>query len=147
MPMERDRRSCTSAPTLPRRSFLAGVATLPVLAAIPAAAATIAGPNDTRLLELADAYEALDRRCDEHTAAHRHLTGEAMKAADDAFDIMVEGYGPIEEEVAATPADSLIGVMAKARVCQIPTARCCAAFEHVLSAVDDLHRILGGHHA
>jgi len=114
------------------------------LAPLPAAAVT-PSPADARLLALVDAYEALERRCHEHTAAHRHLRGRAREAAEAKFDAIVEGFLPIEEEVTATPADSLAGVLAKARMCQVPTARQCAQFDHVLSVADDLHRLFGGH--
>ncbi len=141
-------------PSLPdaftRRRALFGAVVLaaaPVvaLAPLPAAAATLS-PADARLLALADAYEALERRCHEHTAAHRHLRGRASKIVEAEFDAIVERFLPIEEEVTATPADSLAGVLAKARMCQVPTSRQCAQFDHVLSVADDLHRLFGGRH-
>ena len=142
-------------PSLPdaftRRRALFGAVVLaaaPVaaLAPLPAAAAT-PSPAEARLLALADAYEALERRCREHTAAHRHLRGRAFKIAEAEFDAIVERFLPIEEKMTATPADSLAGVLAKARLCQVPTARQCAQVDHVLSVVDDLHRLFGGRHA
>jgi len=140
-------------PSLPdaftRRRALFGAVVLaaaPVaaLAPLPAAAAT-PSQADARLLALADAYEALERRCHEHTAAHRHLRGRAFEISEAEFDAIVEGFLPIEEEVTATPADSLAGVLAKARMCQVPTSRHCAQFDHVQSVADDLHRLFGGH--
>jgi len=135
---------------LSRRRALFGAVVLaaaPVaaLAPLPAAAAT-PSQADARLLALADAYEALERRCHEHTAAHRHLRGRAFEIAEAEFDAIVERFLPIEEEVTATPADSLAGVLAKARMCQVPTARQCAQVDHVLSVADDLHRLFGGRH-
>jgi hypothetical protein len=94
--------------------------------------------NDRRLVELADAYEALDRRCDEHTALHRY---DHTLATDDEFDVLASGFEPLEEECAATPADSLVGVIAKARLCRSPTAQGCAGFDHITSIVDDLYRL------
>jgi len=139
-------------PSLPdaftRRRALFGAVVLaaaPVaaLAPLPAAAVT-PSPTDARLLALADAYEALERRCHEHTAAHRHLRGRAFDIAEAEFNTIVEGFLPIEEEVTATPADSLAGVLAKARMCQVPSSRHSSQFEHVLSVADDLHRLFGG---
>ncbi len=75
-------------------------------------------PSPARLLALADAYEALERRCHEHTTAHRHLRGRAFEIAEAKFDAIVERFLPIEEEMTATPADSLAGVLAKARMSQ-----------------------------
>ncbi len=103
-------------------------------------------PSPARLFALADAYEALERRCHEHTTAHRHLRGRAFEIAEAKFDAIVERFLPIEEKMTATPADSLAGVLAKARMCQVPTLRHCAQFEPVLSVADDLHRLFGGRH-
>lgn len=131
---------------LSRRAALFGavtVAGVTAVAAVPAMAqAGALSPNDTRLVALADAYEALDRRCDEHTAVHRHLTGAAAKAADADFNVLVAGFSPLEEELAQTPADSLAGVLAKARVCQNTTLR--DSVEDVSpSIVSDLWRLFG----
>ena len=126
---------------LSRRTALCGsvAASLGLVAGVASAqAAPTLSANDRRLVELADAYEALDRRCDEHTAAHRN---DPTNAADAEFDVLTTGFGPLEEECAATPADSLVGVMAKARLCRSPTARGCADFEHIESIVDDLWRL------
>ena len=127
--------------TLSRRTALRGsvAASLGLLAGVGAAhAEPTLSANDRRLVELADAYEALDRRCNEHTAAHRH---DLTNAADAEFDVLTSGFGPLEEECAATPADSLVGIIAKARLCRSPTARGCADNEHVLSIADDLFRL------
>ncbi len=141
-------------PSLPdaftrRRAIFGAVAlaAAPVatLASLPAAATTLS-PVDARLVALADAYEALERRCHEHTAAHRHLRGRALEIAEAEFGGIAEGFLPIEEEVTATTADSLEGVLAKARMCQVPSSRHSSQFEHVLSVADDLHRLFGGRH-
>ena len=121
-----------------RRTFLCGLAGWPLVGASMAQAAPTLSANDRRLVELADAYEALDRRCNEHTAAHRH---DHTPAKDDEFDVLTSGFGPLEEECAATPADSLAGVIAKARLCRSPTARGCADNEHAFSIADDLCRL------
>ena len=111
-------------------SFVAGVAT--------AQAVPTLSDNDRRLVELADAYEALDQRCNEHSAAHRH---DLTNAADAEFDVLAAGFGPLEEACAATPADTLAGILAKARLCRSPTARGCADNEHAFSIADDLLRL------
>jgi len=140
-------------PSLPdaftRRRALFGAVTTAALLTAPAWALErpdALSPVDARLVALANAYEALERQCHEHTAAHRHLRGRALEIAEAEFDAIVEGFLPIEEEVTATPADSLAGVLAKARMCQVPSSRHSSQFEHVLSVADDLHRLFGGRH-
>jgi len=150
-PYYRLRRPSRRCPTPSRAAgpssgaVVLAAAPVAALAPSPAAAAT-PSPADARLLALADAYEALERRCHEHTAAHRHLRGRALEIAEAEFGEIAEGFLPIEEEVTATPADSLAGVLAKARMCQVPSSRHSSQFEHVLSVADDLHRLFGGRH-
>ena len=131
---------------LSRRGALRGslAASLGLAAGVaPALAALTLSANDAHLVALADAYEDLERRCNENTVASRSLVGEAADAAQDEFDALMDEFAPIEEEIAATPADSLVGLLAKARACQVPTARAFAENDHVLSVVDDLHRLFG----
>ena len=128
-------------PTLSRRTALCGSVTASLGLLAGAASAHVAptlSSNDRRLVELADAYEALDWKCNEHVAAHRH---DLTNAADDEFDVLAAGFGPLEEACAATPADSLAGIIAKARLCRSPTARGCADNEHAFSIADDLCRL------
>lgn len=140
-------------PSLPdaftRRRAIFGAVTTAALLTAPARALErpdALSPVDARLVALADAYEALERRCHEHTAAHRHLRGRALEIAEAEFGEIAEGFLPIEEEVTATPADSLESVLAKARMCQVPSSRHSSQFEHVLVVADDLHRLFGGRH-
>ena len=135
--------SLTSA--LSRRRAIFGAVALAAapVAIAPAHAASTLSPNVRRLVELADAYEALDRRCNEHTAAYR---GNYPDEAEDGFSALTAGFGPIEAEIATTPADTMVGVLAKARACQVPTMRHCAEEDVLLSAADDLHRLFGGRH-
>ena len=129
---------------LSRRGALRGslAASLGLAAGVaPALAAPVLSANDGRLVALADAYEDLERRCNAHTAAHR---GDDTDEAEDEFNALTEGFAPIEDEMAATPADTLAGVLAKARACQVTTMRHCAKEEVLLSAADDLHRLFGG---
>ena len=106
-----------------RRTALRGslAASLGLVAGVvPTQAAPTLSANDRRLVELADAYETLERRCDEHTAAHRD---DPTNSADAEFNDLTEGLSLIEAEVAETQADTLVGVIAKARMFQVPTAR------------------------
>ena len=121
----------------------APVAALPAMAAeiLPNGAASVLSPNDARLFVLADAYEELEQVCNAHTAAHR---GDDRDEVEDEFHTIAEGFGPIEDEMAETPADTMAGVLAKARACQVRTLRQCAKEDVLLSAADDLHRLFGG---
>ena len=121
----------------------APVAALPAMSAemLPNGAASVLSTNNARLVALADAYEELERRCNAHTAAHR---GSDRDEAEDDFNALTEGFGPIEDEMAETPADTMAGVLAKARACQVRTLRQCAKEDVLLSAADDLHRLFGG---
>ena len=121
---------------LSRRAALFGAVTVAGVTA--AACAPVEGraaalsANDARLVALADAYEKLDRETD------------AMGSEAPGYDDLIGGFTDIEWEMQNLPADSLAGVVAKARLCQSTTARSCAANDHVLSVVDDLWRLFGG---
>ena len=140
-----------NAPGLPgepltRRGLLRGAAPLAIgLTVVPtmamAAQAAPLTPNDVRLTALADAYEAAEAACVAHTEAHR---GRPTAESDTAFDDLSDRFGPIEAEMTATPADTMAGVVAKARVFQIPTMREYPASEVLLSLVDDVWRLFGG---
>ena len=73
---------------------------------LPNGAVSVLSTNDARLVVLADAYEELERRCNAHTAAHR---GSDRDEAEDEFNALTEGFGPIEDEMAETPADTMAG--------------------------------------
>ncbi len=118
-----------------------GAAAADAAGLLPNGGAPALSANDAHLIVLADAYEDLERRCNAHTAAHR---GDDTDEAEDQFNALTEGFAPIEDEMAATPADTMAGVLAKARACQITTMRHCAKEEVLLSAADDLHRLFGG---
>ena len=138
LPLPAPLPSLTSAFSRRRAIFGAVALAAAPVAIAPAQAAPTLSANDRRLVELADAYEALDRRCNEHTAAHRY---DHTSETDDEFDVLTTDFGPLEEECAVTPADSLVGVIAKARLCLSPTARGCADNEHAFSIADDLCRL------
>ena len=123
--------SLTSA--LSRRAALFGAFTVVGVsaAALPAKAGTGAlSADDARLVELANAYEALAR---EVNATHSETPG---------YDALVGRFSDIEWEMQTTPSGSLAGVVAKARALQVPAMRECA--EGVsLSAADDVFRLFG----
>ena len=125
-----------TVPSLPdafsrRRTIMGAVA----LAAAPntvrpaPAAPRALDPLDARLIHLADAYEVLDRAV------------EALPSEAPEFDALVKRYSGIETEIADTPAASLAGVMAKARVCQFPTIRDFGDSPIAFSIADDLVRL------
>ena len=95
-------------------------------------------PADARLVELADAYEDIDRQCDAHYEAHG---GRASKASEAAFDAITSQFGPVEAEIAETPADTMVGILAKARMCQSRSMRDMCNPEVALSIADDLVRL------
>ncbi len=117
-----------------RRAALRGsaAAALGLAAGVAPALATPAlSANDRRLAELADAYTALD------------VTVNAMSTDAPGYDDLLDGFTSLEAEMAETPADTMTGVLAKARTCQSLTLRGCV--ESVsLSIADDLHRLFGG---
>ncbi|MGI4941001.1 MAG: hypothetical protein ACRYHQ_10650 [Janthinobacterium lividum] len=119
---------------LSRRAALFGAVTVSGALASSAAMAMVpAGltANDRRLAELADAYVALD------------ATVNAMSTDAPGYDDLLDGFTSLEAEMAETPADTMTGVLAKARTCQSLTLRGCV--EGVsLSIADDLHRLFGG---
>ena len=78
------------------------------------------GPADARLAALADAYEDLDRQCDAHGETYR---GRITKESEAVFDAITSQFGPVEDEIAETPADTMVGVLAKARMCQSRSMR------------------------
>lgn len=117
-----------------RRTALFGaVAATGALAGSAAAAMVPAGltDNDACLVALAASYVALD------------ATVNAMSTDAPGYDELLDGFTSIEAEMAETPADTMTGVLAKARTCQSLTLRGCV--EGVsLSIADDLHRLFGG---
>ena len=79
-----------------------------VITAIPPAL----DPADARLVALADELEALERTCNAFPC----------KGDDDpVFDDLAAGFGPLEEEIADIPADTLKGILAKIRALDVPT--------------------------
>ena len=125
----------SGAPT--RRAALRGSAATALGLATgvaPTLAASVLSANDARLVTLADAYEAVDAEVNATLSTAPH------------YDGLVDRYQPIEDEVAATTADSLTGIVAKARLCQAASIRGCVT-EIPLSLADDVWRLFGGQHA
>ena len=132
-----------STSSVSRRAALFGAVALAAgpAAATPAASVALtslarhstSGAADSRLAQLADVYEVLDHEVD---ATHSTRPG---------YTDLIDRYGPIEDELAETPADTMVGVMAKARVMQFASCRECAGAELGNSIADDLVRLLGGH--
>ena len=127
-----------SLPNLPaafsRRRAILGVATFAASPAVilPALAAPSGlDPADARLIELLDTYKAADVA----------VSNYPDEQDGPVFDALVQSLSDIENEMAATFARSMTGVMAKARLCQIPSLRDCMCAELTLSIADDLVRL------
>ncbi len=103
---------------------------------VPAATTTLA-PADARLVAITDELEAAFR----WVAAYPSLGMDDDEESHPEYYAMIGRFGPIEDELAATPADTMVGVLAKARAMQVPTVRDCAHFEVSNSLADDLMRL------
>lgn len=118
---------------LRRRAALFGVAAATgflgaaVVDALPARASALS-VNDARLIELVDAYAALDGEVD------------ATPSTAPGYSDLIERYGPLDDEMAETPVDTIVGVGAKARVCQLSSLRDCMS-DVPLSVADDVWRL------
>jgi len=74
-------------------------------------------------------------------AAYPSLGMDDDEESHPEYYAMIGRFGPIEDELAATPADTMVGILAKARAMQVPTVRDCAHFEVSNSLADDLVRL------
>ncbi len=101
------------------------------------AATTASAPADARLVAIADELEAAFR----WVAAYPSLGMDDDEESHPEYYAMIGRFGPIEDELAATPADTMVGILAKARAMQVPTVRDCAHFEVSNSLADDLVRL------
>ena len=95
-----------------RRSALTGsaVAALGLAGGVSTARASrVLSPNDARLVTIAAEIQATEDRLSVLSATHEQ--------AEDLpeWDVLIERFTPLEEEMAETPADTLAGVLAKAR--------------------------------
>ena len=117
-----------------RRRAILGIATFATSprVVLPALAAPSGlDPADAQLIRLLDAYKAADVA----------VSNYPDEQDGPVFDALVQSLSDIENEMAATPAKSMAGVMAKARLCQIPSLRDCMCAELTLSIADDLVRL------
>ena len=123
-----------------RRSALTGsaVAAMALAAGVSTARASpVLSRNDARLVAIAAEIQATDDRLSVLSATHEQ--------AEDLpeWDVLIEQFTPLEEEMAETPADTLAGVLAKARASRVqPVFNCQNGISDSLSA--DLVRLFGG---
>ncbi|RYC31366.1 hypothetical protein D3273_13330 [Lichenibacterium minor] len=128
------------SPAVTRRQALAtSAATALGLGAGTAAvqAAPALSAKDRRLVAIAAEIQATDDRLSVLSATHEQ--------AEDLpeWDALIERFTPLEEEMVETPADTLAGVLAKARAAQVqPVANCVNGIADSLTA--DLVRLFGG---
>ena len=128
------------SPAVTRRSALTGSAVAAMALAVgvsTARASRVLSPNDARLVTIAAEIQATDDRLSVLSATHEQ--------AEDLpeWDALIERFTPLEEEMVETPADTLAGVLAKARAAQVqPVANCVNGIADSLTA--DLVRLFGG---
>ncbi len=75
--------------------------------------------NDARLFAIAAEVLDVDARAN------------ALEVDTPEYDALIDRYTPLEEEMADTAADSLLGVMAKVRTSRIPAVAGC------INGIDD----------
>ncbi len=116
---------------LSRRAALFGAVTVAgcTAAALPGSARTgVLSANDARLVAIAAEVLDIDTRAN------------ALEVDTPEYDALIDRYTPLEEEMADTAADSLLGVMAKVRTSRIPAvAGCVNGIDD--SIFDDLLRL------
>ena len=127
-----------------RRSALTGsaVAALGLAVGVSTARASpVLSTNDARLVAIADELAALEQETQAYTMSR---SGREWDPDDDpAWDALLDGFGPREVEMAGLPADTIAGVLAKARASrQSSVAGCENGID--ASVVDDLLRLFGG---
>lgn len=116
---------------LSRRTALRGsvAVSLGLVAGVTAAqAAPVLSANDRRLVAIADELLDIDTQAN------------ALNEDAPGYDALIDRYTPLETEMARLPADTLVGLAAKARASRIPVvAGCVNGVED--SIVDDLCRL------
>jgi len=127
---------------LSRRRAIFGAVTLAAVpaAVLPALATALKSeetPADARLVAIADELEAAFR----WVAAYPSLGMDDDEESHPEYYAVIGRFGPLEDELEATPADTMVGVLAKARAMQVPTVRDCAHFKVSNSLADDLMRL------
>ena len=128
------------SPALTRRRALVTSAAAAIglaagVASVQAAPALSA--NDRRLVAIAAELQATDDRLT--VLSRTHEQAEDLPE----WDALIERFTPLEDEMAGTPADTLAGVLAKARAARVqPVFNCQNGISDSLSA--DLVRLFGG---
>ena len=96
--------------------------------AVTAHAVPTLSANDRRLIAIAAELLDIDTRAN------------ALDEDAPGYDALIDRYTPLETEMAKLPADTLVGLMAKARASQLPAiAGCVNDVEG--SVIDDLLRL------
>lgn len=116
---------------LSRRTALRGsvAVSLGLVAGVTAAqAAPVLSANDRRLVAIADELLDIDTQAN------------ALNEDAPGYDALIDRYTPLETEMARLPADTLVGLAAKARASRIPVV---AGWVNGVedSIVDDLCRL------
>ena len=105
-------------------------------------AAPTLSANDARLVAITAELTALDR----FVSAYPSMGADDEEGSHPAYYEALDRFVPLEDEMAALPADSMTGVLAKVRTVNIPT---CGGVETGLadSVCSDLARLfaIGGH--
>ena len=114
-----------------RRTALRGSVAVS-LGLVAGVAATQAAPtlsaNDRRLVAIADELLDIDTQAN------------ALNEDAPGYDALIDRYPPLETEMSRLPADTLVGLAAKARASRIPAvAGCVNGVED--SIIDDLCRL------
>ena len=116
---------------LSRRNALRGslAASLGLVAGVATAQATpMLSANDRRLVAIAAELLDIDARAN------------AMDEDAPGYDALIDRYTPLETEMATLPADTLVGLVAKARTSRIPAVAGCVNGVDG-SIIDDLLRL------
>ena len=123
------RRSALTGSAVVAMALVAGVST--------AGASPVLSPNDARLVAIAAEIQATEDRLSVLSATH----GQAEDFPE--WGALIERFTPLEDEMVGTPADTLAGVLAKARASRVqPVFNCQNGISDSLSA--DLVRLFGG---
>ena len=127
---------------LERRTFLSGLAALP-LTSVAVVTAAAAASGDRRLGIMADRLDALQAHADKHAA-------EAGWDPEDPYTLAIAEIDLVAAGMASLPADTMAGVLLKLRGMAVPiVADDDEAHDLALSVCRDLNRlrsIQGGVH-
>lgn len=102
-----------------------------------ARASPVLSPNDARLVTIAAEIQATEDRLS--------VLSDTHEQAEDLpeWDVLIERFTPLEDEMVGTPADTLAGVLAKARAARVqPVFNCVNGIADSITA--DLVRLFEG---